>query len=148
MYLSQFRTYIGALLAFLPAIAGVLYAGFKLFVTHGLPAPGRSRIVTVSGLDCLRGVDTVASCGALRDGLIVLFVAVVIGYFAYQRAAGYLLFLAGLFGVAGTVLGNRGNFGPVLLSAGVLIAVGALVMEPEMLTERVRDGLDGRSDAE
>lgn len=71
-------------------------------------------------------------------------VSLVVRYLVYVRTAGYLLAVAGIFAVVGVALGWDDNLAQLLLVSAVLFAVGALIARPELVTERVQNGFDGR----
>lgn len=141
--------WVGKAVAGFPTIVGLLLGTYFTFVPHLENDPDSSAVlVTTSGIDCVLGNHVATSCLALRRGLALLVVSLLVGYIIYRGAAKYLAAVAALFGGTGLVLLLFNRATTVFFASAVLFAIGALLMRPELVTERLQDSLDGRSETE
>lgn len=118
----------GIFVILLPVLGGVSYSIFKIFTTHYVAGKGISEIVSVSGIDCLLGIQRYASCPALAEGLIYLFVSISIFYFIYVKKHSFLILTSVMFVISGIILINYGNLGKVFLVTGTLILLGSSLL--------------------
>lgn len=136
---------VGKVVAGLPVAAGFLVGTYFTLIPHPTGVPGEpSAIVTTSGVDCLLGAHVASSCPALAWGFAYLLLSLFVGYFVYYEAAPYLIAVATLLVVTGIVPREPGNWPKVMLSSALLLAVGAVLMQPTIVTDRLHDVLNGR----
>lgn len=122
-----------------PAV-GILYSILRFFYPVYVPTGQPGSVVSVTGVDCVLGRNTVASCTVLLEIAAVLFVSIFIIILMSEPLLKHLSLLSTILFFFGFLIYEY-NLGKILIVSASLIAVGSIIGQYPELREHLRNRL-------